>query len=328
MAHPEFEPLPGTILTSASTTLQLLYSEPKPKDMSVEESTLERLAYIKNLHQVALELSRRPSPFKSTALLAFHDAAEMFLILALNNVDGRNEEGFMAYWWEIEKASDIKISQKESMRDLHDARNDLKHDFRRPSRADLESYRATVNRFFEENVPRVFDIDYSQIDILYLVEFDRTREHLSSAKEKVNEDQTRAAALALQDAFSDLMMEYEDRALNQLGYTPYPKLSTSEQPNSRQEDTDQLVRDTSNIFSKIFQALKILALGINYQDYEHFQHVISNAKNMNATDKDFDDADLEFAIRFVAETALTLQNRPMDLEKEYQHPRTGSVFDY
>ena len=214
------------------------------------------------------------------------------------------------------------------MRDLRDARNDLKHDFKRPSKADLESYRATINRFFEENVPKVFDVDYSEIDILYLVEFDRTREHLSSAKNKLDDGQTRDAALALQDAFSDLMMEYEDRALNQLGYTPYPKLSPFEQLDIPQEDTDQLVKDTSNIFSKIFQALKILALGINYQDYEHFQYVISGAKNMNSTNGDFDDSDLEFAIRFVAETALILQNRPMNLEKEYQHPRTGSVFDY
>ena len=234
----------------------------------------------------------------------------------------------MAYWWEIECESDIEISQKESMRDLHNARNALKHEFRRPSEADLETYRATVNRFFEENVPKVFDINYSNIDLVYLVEFDQTREHLQSAKDELGEGQTRDAAITLQQAFDDLIKEYEDRAFDQLGYIPHPRLSYSDKLNDYEGSSNQLAEDASNIFSKLFQALKIIAMEIDYRDYKRFQHVTADARRAGSTNDDFDVADIEFGIRFVAESALVLQDVPMSLEEEYQHPRTKSAMDW
>jgi hypothetical protein len=45
---------------------------------------VERLGYIRFLHQDGIDQARRPHPLSSAAILSFHDAIELFYVLALD----------------------------------------------------------------------------------------------------------------------------------------------------------------------------------------------------------------------------------------------------
>ena len=63
------------------------------------ETTVRRLSFVRYLYQLAVEQSRSPEPFGAAALLSFHDAAELFLQIAVekHNVGNARLE-FMQYF--------------------------------------------------------------------------------------------------------------------------------------------------------------------------------------------------------------------------------------
>lgn len=295
--------------------------------MSVEATEMERLAYIKNLHKNAIDLSRKPSPNRSTSLLPFHDSVEMFLILSGRHMDAKDTDSFMDYWWKLEQ-EDVELTQKESMRDLHDARNNLKHQLMRPPEEDIEVHRATVQRFFEENTPIVFGIDYGDIDMANLVEFDTIRTQISEAKEKLANGKTRDAAISLDSAFDDLLYEYKQRGREQLGYIPYPKRPDIRFESKYSADVQEWIEQSKKVFEDVYSELQILSFGIDYEKYSEFKNIVGDSTRMGKTDDDFEREEIEFCIQFVVGAALTLQQTQMDLSNDFQHPRTNPSFEW
>ncbi len=74
-------------------------TQPLPTDI------VERLGYIRFLHQNGIDQARRPHPMSSAAILSFHDAAELFYILALGHkgVQVNPKTPFEDYWRELSK---------------------------------------------------------------------------------------------------------------------------------------------------------------------------------------------------------------------------------
>lgn len=50
--------------------------------MSLDQTTVTRLAFIKYLYQTGISQSRAPSPLSCASLLTMHDAVELFLQLS------------------------------------------------------------------------------------------------------------------------------------------------------------------------------------------------------------------------------------------------------
>jgi hypothetical protein len=55
-------------------------TQPQPADV------VERLGYIGFLHQNGIDQARRPHPMSSAAILSFHDAVQLFYVLALDHM--------------------------------------------------------------------------------------------------------------------------------------------------------------------------------------------------------------------------------------------------
>ena len=74
-------------------------TQPQPADV------VERLGYIRFLHQNGIDQARRPHPMSSAAILSFHDAVELFYVLALDHmaVQVDLKTPFEAYWRELAK---------------------------------------------------------------------------------------------------------------------------------------------------------------------------------------------------------------------------------
>jgi hypothetical protein len=66
---------------------------------------VERLGYIRFLHQEGIDQTRRPHPMSSAASLSFHDAAELFYVLTLDHmaVQVNPKTPFEDYWRELSK---------------------------------------------------------------------------------------------------------------------------------------------------------------------------------------------------------------------------------
>lgn len=97
-------------------------TQPQPADV------VERLGYIRFLHQNGIDQARRPHPMSSAAILSFHDAVELFYVLALDHmvvqVDPRTP--FEAYWRELAKVVP-NLSGRRGMERLNKVRVNIKH---------------------------------------------------------------------------------------------------------------------------------------------------------------------------------------------------------
>ena len=108
----------------------------------------------------------------AASVLTFHDAAELFLVLACEHTDvGKKDMSFLSYWETLKpKLPDDGLTQKKAMTRLNEARRGLKHQGNQPSREDDQTYRETVTLFFEENTPTVFEVDFHDVSLADLVQ--------------------------------------------------------------------------------------------------------------------------------------------------------------
>ena len=80
------------------------------------EIIIRRLAIIKYLYNVGVQQSRQVETVAGFSILAFHDCAEMFLLLVSENKgDNSDRWSFMEFWNQYPE-----LTLKESMRNLKD----------------------------------------------------------------------------------------------------------------------------------------------------------------------------------------------------------------
>ena len=333
--------------------------------MKVDQATIERLAFIKHLHRQAEERSRLPQPHSSTAILGFHDSVELFLALASEEVGGENKYQFMEYWDEIRRKSETELTQKAAMERLNEARVNLKHYGNRPNKKDIESYRATVRSFLEENTERIFGIEYSKVSLVDLIQFDDARERAESAEMRMDGNNFGESVCQISSAFDVMFEEFDDRVRDQLGYTPYP---TPDHKNISSDmifgygidselfadvgkakdprEVDTVREETAIMFYKmnntigdilenlysVYDALRINSLGIDQPRYQRFISIIPEV-NRNGQPKfpywsgeNVTEEEARFCLDFLVEVALRLQEVPLDFDEEPSTPQTLDEF--
>lgn len=151
----------------------------------IGESRMRRLAFIRYLYGEAVQQSRLPDPMCATSVLMFHDAAELFLVLACEHKDvGKKTMSFLAYWEELNrKLSGDGLTQKKAMSRLNDARVGLKHHGNMPAGEAITDYQFITTLFFEENTPTVFGVDFGDVSLVTLVQDWAVRTDLEEAEE-------------------------------------------------------------------------------------------------------------------------------------------------
>src|SRR5215212_7192549 len=138
----------------------------------LDPTVMRRLSFIKYLYETGVEQSRRPEPMNAVSLLTFHDSIELFLRLASEQKDAaaKTDLKFLDYWDVLKHKVQGGLTQKESVRRLDSARGNLKHQGTRPSKEDVEEYRVTAKRFFEDNTPLVFDVPFADVSMIKIVQ--------------------------------------------------------------------------------------------------------------------------------------------------------------
>jgi hypothetical protein len=307
--------------------------------MIPKETIIKRLAFIKYLYKVAIEQSQRPEPLSSASILTFHDAVELFLHLAAEHLDvwkkGKEQMKFMDYW--VLLATKKELAQKASMEGLNNARVGLKHHGILPSKENIDSFRASTETFFTENTLKVFEINFSDISLIDLVQCEATKDNLNEAEKLLKEEKIEDALDKVAVAFAQLIDDYENRKRGSFGRSPFFFGESMTFLNSFSIGIDRETkfgRELSSFVDKVTDsvkalqnAVKILSLGLDYRRYVKFRlltpiitKVISGkyyiermrwgTKGMPTKE------DVMSCIDFVIESAITLQKFDFSVEEE------------
>lgn len=294
----------------------------------MHHSILQRLAFAKYLFSVAVEQSKAPEILASASLLTFHDSIEFFLQIASEHLDaGKGQPNFMEYWDILSDAIDTDtLPQKEAMRRLNKARVALKHSGTLPSKLDIEAFRAATTLFFQEATKLVFKIEFSEISLIEYISSENARNHLRRAENLIRNSEYNDAASEIALAFEKIIFEYESDKRGLGVGSPFffgrdmAFMSSFHMGLNRSEfpDIARFVDNVKESIEAMQQAVKILALGLDYRKYSKFKLLMPHVSRVHSGDYVVqqvgfasrkakpDEEYLKFCIDFVIECAIKL----------------------
>ena len=289
--------------------------------MSLESAVVKRLAFIRYLHQAGVAQSHGPWPFSSASLLTQHDAIEFFLQLGSQHLNvGKSQPDFMEYFSFLnEKVNPATLGQQERIRQLNNARGALKHRGLFPSSMDLESYRDAATAFFLENTPLVFGIRFDEVSLVDFVNPESARHSLREAQELIAAGDAAGAVNPIAFAFSEMIADYRGRKRDRPARDRFDfgsRIPTLHELHSGLPMVEAFARETKRAIEDIQDAMRVLALGIDYRKYARFETLTPEvlrhyngdvrlhqrwSQNLAPTVED-----AQFCLDFVIESALAL----------------------
>lgn len=293
---------------------------------TISPLTMQRLAFIQMMHQRGNEQAEQADPMRVMCILTFHDAVELFLVLAGDHLRANINPTltFTGYWAEIKSKVSVQLTSKAAMERLNRRRVDFKHHGNMPSTSSVDRARAEVATFFEDNTPIVFGIDYDAIDMADLISQTTTRNLVrKAAAEEAKGDRTEAMAL-LSDAFDDLFRQHAG------GYPPSPfsfgpeimfplrEMDIERTLVNQRGSVSRLsaqISEVIEIASATQAALRVMSLGVDYHRYLRFRQLaphVSYDINRNRSVVALQDyaptaEHLRFCQEFVITVALRLE---------------------
>lgn len=180
----------------------------------MNENVAKRLAFIRYLYDEAVRQSQKSEPMCSLSVLTFHDAAELFLVLACEHLDvAKKSMDFLAYWEEIKRKLPEGLTQKKGMGRLNVARVGLKHHGNMPARSAVQEFRVIATLFFKENTPTVFGVKFEGISMVDLVRDRTIKGVLEEAEELCEQGDFQGAVGRVAVAFYLLLGHYQRQDL-------------------------------------------------------------------------------------------------------------------
>ena len=240
---------------------------------------MRRLTLVRYLYNLGLNQSREMQPRSELALLPFHDAAEMFLMLAAehHSAGAADKTTFMQYW-DLLKNKSVELTQKDGMRRLNVARISLKHHGLLSAGAEIEGLRAIVTNFFVENTLKVFGIEFHQISLVTLVSDPIIAQYLADAEKEFVSRAYEKALLNVKCAFVLALRKHEEsgsavyrRGRSLRNFSPFMghSLSTSLDGKTR-EVIRELIDGIRDMASVVDEAVTIIGYGIDFHNYLEF----------------------------------------------------------
>lgn len=292
------------------------------------DKAIERLAFIKYLYNVGVEQSRKPEPFCWASVLTFHDAIELFLELSAEYLDvsKRVKELRFPQYWDLlnpilKRKEKDELTQKIAMDKLNETRKAFKHHGTPPSKSAIDDCRINTTNFFEENTPTVFDIEFSEISLIDLIQYENSKKSLKQAQKLLNSDRKKDALCKAAISFIQLIDDYENKKKDEFGRSPF-FFGTEWEPVDR-----TFIRQ----FKALQDAVKILSLGLDYRRYSRFRlltptvlRIVGGKYKIQWIKQDLERIPnteaVQFCIDFVIESAIILQE--FDFEVKPRKRRT------
>ncbi|MGA2298773.1 MAG: hypothetical protein ABSG15_14595 [FCB group bacterium] len=291
--------------------------------MLSKEIILKRLALIKYLYKIGLDQSKQVETIASFSILTFHDSVEMFLKLIAEHSEIKSDNfNFLDYWAHIPT-----LTLKESMRSLNTRRVNIKHKGILLSISDIEMSRVITTDFFEQNVIIQCGIEFKDISLLNLINYENVRIHLEKAQETLNTNQIENSINESALAFTKLLDTYENsKTRNWYGDSPFffgkdftfLRSSSMDIENSDLKEFIDKVKGSLEIIQK---AIKIISFGIDYKRFIKFSMLTPEVSIGLGREyilntfykKKWTKENCQYCIDFVLDCALKLQEFDFDI---------------
>jgi hypothetical protein len=297
---------------------------------ALSPQVVRRLAFIRFLYAQGLEQARRPQPLASTALLSFHDAVEMFVLLVAEHrgVTLPKRVTFEGYFDEIAKVTGVQLPARSAMRRMNNSRVNFKHHGSIPSATDLEQFRADVTTFFTDATQMVFAVDFTSLDMVDLVTQQDAMNRLHRAENYAGQGDYTEALAVLSEAFDALLRDYASRKVQVHGSSAYtwwaPSGILAGPLTSHNHDPD-LVKRMGYVYrslNEMQRAMRVLAMGLDYRRYARFKLLVPFiVRSMDGRREvrpvpglQVGDDEYQFCKQFVIEAALHLAEMDFDLD--------------
>lgn len=298
---------------------------------ALDANTVRRLAFIRFLYTQGLDQARRPQPLAATALLSFHDAVEMFLLLAAEhlNVNLPGNVTFENYWEQIAQRSGTQLPGKPAMRRMNKSRVNFKHHGSIPSPTDLEQFRGDVTTFLTDATKLVLGADFLTLDMIDLVTQQVALTRLRDAETHASKGDFTEALAQLSEAFDELLSDYARRKRTASGSTPYtfgPEHgfgNVTARPDSQfGSELGERVKKLTTAADRMQRAIRVLAVGLDYRRYARFEMLLPQVDYFMDNHREVrplpgfeaGDEEYQFCRQFVIETALHLAEMDFDLD--------------
>jgi|GEM_PF-2733072 len=291
--------------------------------MVSEENRLKRLSFAKFLVSMGNLNSENVIPFSATAILNYHDAIEFLFDLILEEKGmSSNDFSFMTCFDKINKiiedSDKTPSSLRGSLEKLKNRRVNLKHKGSFPSENDIQEAKSLTENLFNELCDKIYSLNYEEINLIYLLNDSKTKDYLLQIN-KTDDDKDIIKNLSL--AFEFLLKNYENTKKTIYMKSPYqflkrkPKTSSDLKLNSKDPMKKFVDELNDNLFS-LEKNLKILAFGINFNQYAKFRSIVPDViwflgsrepEVMFRGDETINVNELNFCLNFIIESALRLQ---------------------
>lgn len=306
---------------------------------------VRRLAFVRYLHGLAESQRQQPDLLAASAVLTFHDAVELFLVLAGQHVGAKIKQNtnFLEYWDLINDAlqklsTPTALSNRGELHRLNDIRVALKHKDILPHRREINEAGSAATAFLVSASQTVFNVHFHQISLLDFIEYEPARVLMKAAQRDLDGGDFQGVSEKCALAMYALLHDYQFRSADDHWDSPFDfgtndlRVPTASLTRVRIRDRKllrpdspygDLPDDVFTFFEKVGQSLdslseavRLLAFGIDYRRYIRFQMLSGLVSENFNGDRSVHGAvafrnvrdDAQFCFDFIVESALKLQD--------------------
>src|SRR5690606_34923321 len=202
-------------------------------------------------------------------------------------------------------------------------------------KADIEISRVNATDFFKQNTTTQFGVDFDEISLFSLVQYEVIRQRLEEAQKALDENNIDVCIKTVAIAFYDLIHSYESSKSIYYGSSPFyfgkdmTFLSASsigighDRDDSVGRKLGNFVDTIKNSMTEIQKAVKIMSFGIDYKKYAKFKLLTPNVKRTIEGKhivelwgkKKWTKENCQYCIDFVLESSLKLQEFDFDINE-------------
>lgn len=287
-------------------------------------------------------LSHRTSVSDAISILLFHDASEQLLLIVADKLGiSTTHIKFLKYWEEV-KNKGKHLPNKNEMKKLNKMRVDFKHHGILLNHEECRDISYILNSFFSSVSHDILDIDFSNLSLADLINYDDVRDYIKNAENFLVQENYEESIVESARAFGLLEKRMEGdyhRSFIIRDLDAFGGLDDAARKVSIEMDrnVDKYYRDgfkeAKDRLQEIIKNLNPLLLGIEIRKYQKFK-LLTPLINVSMTGElfviraggyyqtrfNFNKDNALFCLNFVIDNALKFQTEPFGLfDKNKSH---------
>lgn len=310
---------------------------------------IKRLTYAKYIYNKGMEfLSQRTPVSDAMSILLFHDASEQLLLIVADALGISTTKITFLDYWEKVKNKGKHLPNKNEMLKLNKMRVNFKHHGILPNHEECRDIPYVLNNFFSSVSHDILDIDFLNLSLADLINYDDVRNCIKNAENFLNRENFEESIIESAKAFAFLEKRMEgdyDHSYVIPDLTSFNGLSEAERKIDTGQDRDvdkyyrEGFREARAKIQEIIKNLNPLSLGIDIYKYQRFKLLtpivhsmqdgslrIAHIANKYKHRLNYNEENVLFCLNFVIDTALKFQSESFGLinRNKFQTIKTKS----